>query len=192
MPGSSTQRRCTGHFHAKTILVFAAIVVDNTHHEAVRTGFKIDGKTRRPNVRARRNFSPRLLGCLVSGKYLSDERIRPGFASHRHRSEFADPVFDRGPRTAVEDIDDHLGHADTILPDRGPEKLAHFDRVLGRSMVRSNENDAHLPALGLLGSAKPRRKAIAVDAQDVEAVGIAIGTIRDRDAAMVVGTAPPG
>src|SRR6266478_7501593 len=164
MPRSPPQRRCASHFHAKTIMVFAAILVDNTHHDAVRTGFKIDGKTRRPNVRARLNLRPWLLRRLVSGKYLSDKRIRPRFASHRHRGEFADPVFDRRTRTAVEHIDDHLGHAETILADRSPKKLSHFELVLGQSMVRIDENDAHLPALGLLGRAKPGRKAIAVDA----------------------------
>src|SRR5882672_9997297 len=191
MPGSSTQRRRASHFHAKPIAVFAAILVNNTHHDAMRTGFKIDGKRRRPNVRARLNLGPRLPRRLVSGKYLPDKRIRPGFPSHRHREEFADPVFDRGPRAAVEDVDDHLGHAESILADWSPEKLAHLEFVLGRNMVRTDKNDAHLPALGLLGSAKPGRKAIAVDAQDVEAVGIAIGTIRDRDPPMVEGTAPP-
>src|SRR6266436_8935272 len=151
---SPPQRRCASHFHAKTIEVFAAVLVDNTHPDAVRAGFKIGGKTRRPNVRARLNLRPRLLRRLVSGKYLADKWIRPCFAPHRHRREFADPVFDRGMRTAVEDVDDHLGHPDTILVDRSPEKLADLELVLGRSMVRIGENDAHLPALGLLGRAK--------------------------------------
>src|SRR6266436_8286182 len=187
MPRSPPQRRCASHFHAQPIVVFAAILVNNAHHDAVRTGFKIDGKARRPNVRARLNLGPRLPRRLVSGKYLPDKRIRPGFASHRHWGKFADPVFDSGPRATVEDVDDHLGHAQSILADWSPEKLAHLEFVLGRNMVRTDKNDAHLPTLGLLGSAKPGRKAIAVDVKDVEAVGIAIGTIRDRNPPTVEG-----
>ena len=123
--------------------MLAAIFVDNTHRDAVRTGSKIDEKRRRPDVRARLNFSPRLLGCLISRKYLPDKRIRPHFASHRHRPEFADPVFDRGMRTAVEDVDDHLSHADTILGDRSSKKLTQFELVLGWSMVRTSENKVY-------------------------------------------------
>src|SRR5712671_3850570 len=191
MLASPTRRRSGGHFHAKTIVVFAAILVNNTHPDAMHTGSKIDGKRRRPNVRARLNFGPRLLRGLISRKYLLDKRIGPRFAPHRHRGEFADPVFDRGMRTAVEDVDDRLGHAQAILADRSPEKLTHFELILGQSLVRTGENDAHLPALGRLGRTKPRRKAVAVDAQDMKAVGIAIGTVRNRNAAMIVGTAPP-
>jgi len=98
---------CGGHFHAEAIVVLAAMLVNNTHQDAVRTGSEIGGKTRRPDVRARRNFSPRLLRCLISGKYLSHKRIRPRFAAHRHRPEFADLVFDGG-MPADSDATQHL------------------------------------------------------------------------------------
>src|SRR5215468_2745548 len=107
-------------------------------------------------------------------------------------------------RTTIEDVDDHFGHAETILADRSSEKLTHFElrpfpslpRLRRREgtgqLVRTDENDTHLPALRLLGRTKPRREAVAVDTQEMKAVGIAIGTARDRHAPMIVGTAPPG
>src|SRR5258708_7828742 len=184
MPGSRTPRRRGGHFHAQTVVVFAAILVNNTHPDAMRTGLKIDEKRRRPNVRARLKFGPRLLRGLISRKYLLDKRIGPRFPPHPQWGEFADTGFERGMTTPVEDVDGHLGHAETILADRSAEKLTHFElrplpslpRLRGREgragLVRTDENDAHLPVLWFLGRTKPRRKTIAVDAQDMKPVGI--------------------
>jgi hypothetical protein len=53
------------------------------------------------------------------------------------------------------------------------------------------EDDAHLPSLRLLRRPEPCGVAVAVDTEYVEPIGVAVRTVRDRHAAVIIGTAPP-
>ena len=119
----------SGHLDAKAIVVFAAILVDSAHHDAVRTGLKSGRKTRGPNIGARLHFSPGLLGCLVFGKFLSDKPIRSRFAPPKAGAE---PEEALSPGLAIASF--FLPGADVAVETRAV-RLAHRLNGVARLQV---------------------------------------------------------
>ena len=139
-------------------------------------------------------LDPRFLGGLVAGEHLLDERIgrRSRFILTGARSPIWYSTVVRGPPSKTLTTTSVVPKL--VLRDRRAEQLAHAESPsasLRGPREFAVENDAHLPCLRLLRGPEPCGGAVAVDAQDMEPVGVAVVAVRDRHAAVIVGTAPP-
>ena len=122
------------------------------------------------------------------------EGVGPRLAGHLDRIARADAELDFSAWAAVEEIHDHVGRIDLIAGDRRAEQLAHAElaiKLAVGAMVVAVEHDAHLARARFVRRLEPRRIAVAVDAEHVEAVRAAVAAVGDRDPAMIDRAAPP-
>src|SRR5260370_31554224 len=89
------------HLQAKTIVMFAAILINNAYQDAVGADLDIGRKARDPYVRTRLHLGPRLLCGLVPGEYLLVKKIRPPPTLHPYRPLLPAPILYARMRAAA-------------------------------------------------------------------------------------------
>src|ERR1700730_15050983 len=108
----------TRDFQNHTVMMVAAVFIDYMNIDRMSAGVEQGRQAGHPNMRRRLRLDPGLDGILVAAKHLFDKRIGTPLRLHRHGPPSADPVFDRGLRPAIEDIDDERGGGELVLRER--------------------------------------------------------------------------
>src|SRR5271170_4180528 len=151
-----------------------AVFAGRLDHHPIGSGRQIGGQAGGPDVGGIVGADPGLLGRLVAGEHLLDERIGPGAAGHLHRRPVADDHLDPGLVAAVEHVGDQRRSAQGVARQRRTQERQLTEiavGVLADPVEAAVDRQSHLPSVRLFGRNEAGPIIKTVDRKDVEAVG---------------------
>ena len=150
----------------------------------------VPASSRRPKDRLGSALTHGFLVAWLRAKHFLDEE---GSARVRTRRALADPILYAGAGAAVEHVDHEVGRPGIVLRDRRADELAHAHAVAALLAARCDSLSRTIRTCRAFGSFAGWNRVVArlPSTVSMKSVGRAVVAVRDRDAAVIVGPAPP-